>query len=301
MKEVHTDSEDNSTQVKRKRWNGNPRKDSISLNKIFSYSVSEHLNLSLLFEQLDFMIPSLTHKKIVSEVLCGTTNSGRSAFFFEFGVVVFWGFNDQDLSHLIQNIFFYCLRQESKEYEELEFGYSSKFRVSKDMIYLSGDKMMEKLAVSYAVAQSVQLGIHEDKIEATIKSTSHLQEELATKGRTTLSKTQITKKIGQLFLQRAQINLKGELLDTPDCFWDYEEWEGIYKQMRKYLDLDPRIEILNQRLGIIKELLSIFNEEFTKRHGHSLEWIVIVLIFIEVFIDLIWQVLLRDILKLNQV
>jgi uncharacterized Rmd1/YagE family protein len=74
-----------------------------------------------------------------------------------------------------------------------------------------------------------------------------------------MNSTDINKRLGQLFTTRAEVNLHSDMLDTPDCFWDRDEYEHVYMRMRKYLELEKRLAVLNQRLDIIKELLDLFN------------------------------------------
>jgi uncharacterized Rmd1/YagE family protein len=49
------------------------------------------------------------------------------------------------------------------------------------------------------------------------------------------------------------------MLDTPDCFWEQDEYEHVYQRIRRYLEIEKRLEVLNKRLDIIKELLDLFN------------------------------------------
>jgi uncharacterized Rmd1/YagE family protein len=62
--------------------------------------------------------------------------------------------------------------------------------------------------------------------------------------------------------------------------------------------MDKRIEIINQRLDVIKELYDMLNEEMHNMHSSRLEWIVIWLIVIEVLIQVFWNMLIKDVLKL---
>ncbi|CAD7974103.1 unnamed protein product [Amoebophrya sp. A25] len=56
---------------------------------------------------------------------------------------------------------------------------------------------------------------------------------------------------------------------------------------RKYLDLSKRVSIVNQRLEIIKELYEMLHNEITIESGHRLEWIVILLVFANVIVDIL--------------
>jgi len=265
---------------------------------IIGVSVSEKIDIQLFFKESERIFTESPHKFIQSDVLCFSLNSNKLVFFFDFGVIVFWGFTLSEVYSKLKVFETFYKKRDITEDETISYSYGDRFKISNDHVYLETNQVMEKLAVSYALAQSVQLALHENSIDDTISVTMPIQEELAIKGSISLTQKEITKKIGQLFLQRAYINLQSELLDTPDCFWDYDEWENVYNLMRNYLDLDMRIGIVNQRLELLKELLDMLNDELTKKHEHNLEWIIIYLIVIEVFIAVVWDITIKDVLKL---
>ena len=89
------------------------------------------------------------------------------------------------------------------------------------------------------------------------------------------------------------------ILDTPDIFWEENEYVlEFYSVTRNYLDISKRLDLLNQRLDIIKDLYDILNQELSIQHGHKLEWIVIYLIILEVVIEVVWNILIKDIFHL---
>ena len=51
------------------------------------------------------------------------------------------------------------------------------------------------------------------------------------------------------------------MLDTPDLFWDEDKWESTYIYARKYFTIQKRVDVLNKRLDIIKELYDMLNDE----------------------------------------
>jgi hypothetical protein len=58
-----------------------------------------------------------------------------------------------------------------------------------------------------------------------------------------------------------------------------------YLDARKYLKIDRRLDVLNARMDIMKELFELLHNELDHRHGSFLEWIVIVLIVVEIVIS----------------
>ncbi|EGD83210.1 hypothetical protein PTSG_03840 [Salpingoeca rosetta] len=144
-----------------------------------------------------------------------------------------------------------------------------------------------KLAVSYAIATSVKLETFEVGIEKTIAATQHIPQELATEGKMALSKQEISKYIGELYIQKSSVNLIYDILDTPDHFWDQQHGEWVYTKCRKFLSIDQRVDVLNKRLDVLAELLDILRTEKSEQHSTRLEWIVIILIVVEVILGLV--------------
>jgi uncharacterized Rmd1/YagE family protein len=85
-----------------------------------------------------------------------------------------------------------------------------------------------------------------------------------------------------LFETRSDILLHFGLLDTPEFFWDYPELEPNYLSVAKYLELVPRTELLNRKLEAMHELLEILAGEQNHKHSSFLEWIIIILIAVEI-------------------
>ncbi|MCA9749918.1 MAG: hypothetical protein KC414_12490, partial [Romboutsia sp.] len=64
------------------------------------------------------------------------------------------------------------------------------------------------------------------------------------------------------------------------------ELEPIYELMTDYLGQKSRMNILNQRLGVMQELVDMLANELDNQHSSKLEWIIILLIALEVILML---------------
>lgn len=216
-------------------------------------------------------------------------------FFFPYGSIVGWGANREELQSIVSMTReFEVSPVEEVEFDEFSYDYGEKqLRIVEDLISLNDVSTLLMLALSHAIAQSVKLGSFEIKMQKTFNSTQQLPEDLAKKGRIGLSRKQISQKMGSLFLDRNSINLYLDVLDTPDFFWEYPELETAYHLMANYLDIKSRVDVLNQRLGVIHELFEMLATELNHQHSSRLEWTIILLIVIEVIVSV-----LRDVLKI---
>jgi len=143
------------------------------------------------------------------------------------------------------------------------------------------------LTVSHGFAQSVKLGAFENTISSSFEKTRHIPVNLATKGKIPLSRKEIRKKMGALFLDRSSINLHTDVLDTPEFFWEHPELEPVYLDVANELDIETRGQVLNQRLDVLRELFEMLGNELNHQHSSRLEWIIIWLILIEVIVTLL--------------
>lgn len=57
-----------------------------------------------------------------------------------------------------------------------------------------------------------------------------------------------------------------------------------------------RVGILNKRLDLLHELFGMLSQQMENIHNTKLEWIIIVLIVVEVFIEVVWNMAIKDIM-----
>jgi uncharacterized Rmd1/YagE family protein len=171
------------------------------------------------------------------------------------GCCVFWGLTrEEELRHLQALSPFTSGTVPHIEAEDMTYGFGDSSRVANDAIVLGSNAVAEKLAISFAMAQSAKLDVFEERVDDRIRNTKHIPSNLATMGSIQYSQADISKLIGQLFIELADVNLHSDILDEPDFFWEDDEFEPLYKRTLKYLDVANRVKILNKRLDILREL-----------------------------------------------
>lgn len=200
-------------------------------------------------------------------------------FLFDYGTVVIWGMTlaqEQRFLHDISKFESEKLAPADIQTENFNFYYTREYqaRIYNDFISLREKKnYMTKLAISHALSQSVKTSLFEDLLSTTIESTHPLPQQLALTGRIALSRTEINKQIGQLFILRINIHLQGSVLDSPELMWAEPQLEPVYGAVRSYLEMDQRVGLLTERLEVLGDLLAVLKDQVGTRHGEYLEWI----------------------------
>lgn len=83
------------------------------------------------------------------------------------------------------------------------------------------------------------------------------------------------------------------MLDTPNFFWDSEPTlHPLYTAVREYLEIKPRIQVLNERCRVFLDLGEILSDSISDKKMTRITWIIIVLIIISIFITCL-EVILR--------
>ncbi len=208
-------------------------------------------------------------------------------FFFPYGATVFWGLSLERCHTFLDQIKEYEEQPlDEIETDEFTFTQGDVPKIVEDEIILPNLDLLSRLAVSHGLAQSVKLGTFENALRKTFSHTKKIPEELAKHGHISLSRREIRRKMGELFIERNSINLHVDVLDTPEFFWEYSELEPLYAMTANYLDLESRVEVLNQRLDVIHELFEMLGNELNHQHSSRLEWTIIGLIIMEVLLTL---------------
>lgn len=73
------------------------------------------------------------------------------------------------------------------------------------------------------------------------------------------------------------------ILDVPNFFWDSEPTlHPLYFAIREYLEITPRIKVLNERCRVFLDLAEILSDSIADTKMSKITWIIIVLIVISI-------------------
>lgn len=232
-------------------------------------------------------------------VHCKFSDDDKNVFIFPYGVLVFFNFTADQETLFIGDISKFVvegMEPDQWEWEEIDYRYGERFSVKHDVCTLGSKRSLEKLSVAFAVAQCVKLNVFEERIAEVIEQNKTIPEGLAKTGKIELNRDQISKKVGELFMERNNINLHFDILDTPEYFWEEDAYMPVYVSLYNYLELGKRVGLLNKRLDLLHELFNMLSQQIAHIHNTKLEWIIIFLICMEVMIEIFWNMILKDML-----
>jgi uncharacterized Rmd1/YagE family protein len=168
---------------------------------------------------------------------------------------------------------------------------------------LKGTNPLIKLTISHGLAQSVKLSLFEHVMEEKIENTITLPQQLAEFGQVKMNRTSVMKIVGDLFDFRMNVNLISNVLDTPgktrnrltvELFWVERELLSLYMAIRGYFEISQRAALLNKRVEVVSDLLTMLSDHKASDDNTQITWIVIALVagcvvvaFFEVWMKLV--------------
>ncbi|OQN96317.1 hypothetical protein B0A48_17573 [Cryoendolithus antarcticus] len=251
-----------------------------------------------------------------------TASTVAEAYIFSYGVAVLWNFTLHQEKDLLADLTFSSAPSKSShkspftqtpiptqlplltrpldesefETEEFHFQYTPsipKPRIYNDMITLRTSDHMIKLAMSHAIGQSTKLSFFEERMQRTMSEAQYVPRQLALQGRLGMNRKEVVGLVGRLFEGRVDVNLSSNMLDVPNFFWDSEPTlHPLYLAVREYLEIKPRIQVLNERCKVFLDLAEILSDSIADVKMTRITWIIIVLILVSILVTCT-EVLLR--------
>lgn len=249
------------------------------LHKVVSYQVADSIDLKNLKD-------SFKAEPIFSDAdeLFYQMEEGRYLSVFRYGVLSFLDYENKEVDSLLGFIDPYCKNRFPKPLGDefvVETGAKEK-RLSYNKIEIIDAEPRVLRMIMLTLAQSVTLDYYSQQAITLLEDTNFHTQLLEKKGRLSISGTSLKKYIGKTLLLKNRISQHLYIFDSPPETWEDERLDRLHTDLKRNFDLTERFRGVSESLGIVKENLELFRDILQYRTGVFLEWIIIVLIAIEV-------------------
>jgi len=266
-------------------------------NSFDMFGLQEGLSAEEIYSEMS-LVEELEGNCIYAANKYQTNNDAQSKeiFFFKDGNVIFWNVPELERNSVLKYLANFSVEEFDEDliYEESEMmNYkltANTASIEKGIVCLNTESpsyTLAKYTVSDAIASSVKLGIWEASLEKIIDSIEHISEDLKKNANVNMTRHEVLKKTGEILALRHVINLSSDLLDAPDFYWDREGLENLYLATCSHLAVQKRTRIVNEKLSHCLEVMDLISTHLSTEHGARLEWIIIVLIAIEICFELL--------------
>jgi uncharacterized Rmd1/YagE family protein len=221
----------------------------------------------------------------------------RYQAYFNYGVIVFSGHSEEEMKIAVKAIAPYLkapsnswLRDDyTLQVQAGEAGAELEFNFDGLVVERLDDNVVRIAMLN--LAQSVALDHFNSTSENLLTEVKGFTKELELKGKLSLGRRSMLKFIGKALNTQNEIADTIYIFDAPEMVWDNEFLDRLNQGLKKHFDLRVRFSEIEYTLRIINENLNTFREISNQKENSFLEWIIILLILVEVFDLLISKLL----------
>lgn len=247
--------------------------------KVVAYQVADSIDIKQ-FRQAFSLQP--THAD--SDELFYQNDKGQHIYVFKYGIVSLLNYSEVETTAFLKLIQDYCrnpLHTRLTDEFEIETGADRIIFGYNKIDIPTADEEMLRLIMLH-VSQSVALDHYLVQTNRLIEETNSHTQVLEQKGKLDMGSTALKKYIGKTLNLKNRIAEHLYIFDSPDETWENEDLARLDAGLKKTFDLQARFRTTQEGLGIVKENLELFKDLLQHRQSNFLEWIIIVLILVEV-------------------
>jgi len=219
---------------------------------------------------------------------------GSFVYLARFGGVVFWNCPETLIRQVHEELKslpgLSLLEEQARDFLQVKVG------AAEDSIGFSEvrlrDFTLDKLCiVSLALAQSVALEHFEGAVSRAMARFQPVVGALSHEGKMLLPHRKVLQIIGFSMEVRAAVLDNLTLFDDPPETWESESLAHLDSALYDQFDLEERLKAIREKLAYLHDAGSTFLGLLDTRKNHRLEWIIILLILVEILL-FIWKDLL---------
>jgi len=203
---------------------------------------------------------------------------------FKYGIISFLGYNETETIQFFQLITPYCknfIEQRLSDEFEIETDVSTmNYGYNKIEIPKPSVEMIRLIMLN--ASQSVALDHYNQQTNLLLEETNFHTQVLERKGKIDLGDIELKKYIGRTLNLKNKIAGNLYIFDSPEETWEDENLNKLDIGLKKTFDLQSRFRDIQEGLQIVKDNLELFKDLLQYRNSVILEWVIIILIFVEV-------------------
>lgn len=207
----------------------------------------------------------------------------QTIYLKDYGSVVFLGWSESETSKFLKEKFGVTNAPDLKS-EEMEVEQNSlvEHQVNFDNIIVPELTPEVIHIISLNLAQSVVLSYYQEQADVILSESSSLSLELKERGRVSKRIKELRKLLGRVIVLKNTVAENLYIFETPEFASNVEELTKMDTELNENFDILNRFRSLQHNLSTVTDSLSFILDILRHKHSTILEWIIIILILIEV-------------------
>ena len=251
----------------------------MNVHKVVSYQAADFIDIKSLRQAIN---GNLLYKD--ASELFYKMGTSQYLYLFRYGVISFFNYKPEEISSFFGVLKPYCRNFFTPDFNDelIVETNAPDNKISHNKIEIKNDNPEVIRMIMLNVSQSVTLDYYSDQTEKLLEETNSHTQLLARRGRLIISGRKLKKFIGETLLLKNRIAENLYIFDSPPETWENEQLDKLHNELKKSFDLQDRFRDVSEGLQIVKDNLELFKDILQYRTSLLLEWIVIILIAVEV-------------------
>ena len=247
--------------------------------RVLSYQIADTIDIKLFRAAFK---AELLHSD--ADELFYQTGRDEFVYVFKYGVVCFLNYDPIRIGEFLHVITPYCknLFAEQLSEEFLVETNASENKIGYNKIEIVSAEIEVLRLIMLNVSQSVALDYYSEQTNKLLEETNYHTQSLEKRGKLDISGRNLKRFIGKTLLLKNRISENLYIFDSPPETWEDENLNKIDLGLKKTFDLQERFRHVSEGLQIVKDNLELFKDLLQYRNSTLLEWIIIILILVEV-------------------
>ncbi|QHW32066.1 RMD1 family protein [Paenibacillus rhizovicinus] len=237
--------------------------------------------------------PLILKGPLLAPILRREVDESQQVLVFSFGSVVFVDHKHPDeitrfLEYLIAFEPDIDLQQRDRYSDDysLHVGESEHFELTDEYVIVSEYEPFHPELVATVIAKSVALEKIEEQLGKIHDKLEHMIDRLE-KGRLRIGNKELARTTANIVRHEYNTLSYIMILDKPDITWTISSAGDFYDRMLEFFELNDRYKIMKSKTEVLYHLMEGFSTISHSIRGLFVEWIVVILIVIEVVLSLL--------------
>lgn len=261
-----------------------------------AYALSGEIDLNRLAGSIGFPRRYRWEEPMVLDIagltpLSGDQGEGKRVHLYFFGGVVFVNCSEEEIGAFFWSMGHYA--DQFREYPSIRYrdeyslrtGEGERIAVTNDSAVMPGYDPAYGDIICFVLAKSVALERIEERVDLVLDEMEGLVA-LLERGKLELSDRRLAKLAASILTYKYQSIAHIMVLDKPEITWENPEADRLYLTMANLFELNQRYNEIKHKGETLLDITQVFTSLSHARRATRLEWIIIVLIFIEIVIYL---------------
>ena len=254
----------------------------VDLNKIASFF---GINKKISWEE-PLILTSAELKHHFSKI-----KDSQKIYIYSFGSIIFINFNHSEIQNSLKLLKNFIKDIKIASMDKFTDSYAVKIVENTDLI-LNNDELITGRynpyfsdIISVVLAKSVALERIEDNIDRILDDIEDIIDFME-KGQFKIKDSKMAKLASQILKFKYYTISYIMLLDKPDITWENMELENLYLKMSELFELNERYEMIKHKTEMLLDVTDIFTGLTYYNREIKLEWMIVILIIIEILLSL---------------